>query len=176
MSAWIQSTQGGFILGMGDSTNGAPQHFSYALGAFAPRSPLLSAWCCEGGEHMSAFPDSSLELDGQWHHIVGTIKNNDIAKLYVDGVLVATDEATIATAPWNTNVNGPFWIGDVLNANGDPFVGTIDDVKLFNHVLSESEVGLLFRVPEASSFTVVLVATITMVLSGRGIHRLAKKP
>jgi len=161
MSAWIKSTQGEYILGMGGTTTGAPPRYSYFLGAFPPGSGGrvgAGAWCCDGGEHMTAHADSAIILDGQWHHIVGTIKNNDNAKLYVDGNLVATDDPSSGTGPWNINVVAPFWIGDVKDAAGGPFVGVIDDVRLFNHVLSESEVAALYAAPEASTMVLSLAA------------------
>jgi hypothetical protein len=125
---------------------------------------------------MSAFTDSPIVVDGEWHHIAGTFRNNDITKLYVDGGLVATDDPADADGPWNINLIQQFWIGDVENASGGPFVGIIDDVKLFNHVLSEGEVAALFRVPEASTLALTLVAATTIGVIGRrrarGLRRL----
>jgi hypothetical protein len=166
MSAWIKSTQGDYILGMGwDGT--ATEGFSYGLFA-GPPYVSATAWCCAGGTHMRAFSAAAgaVAMDGSWHHIVGTIKNNDSLKVYLDGILVATDDATDAAGPWNVNINQPFWIGEVQNASSAPFVGIIDDVKLFNHVLSDDEVLALFQVPEPSALAFVLVAWSTIGIVG----------
>lgn len=177
MSAWINSTQGEYILGMGYDGVSPGLAYSYALGAFPPSNGgdvVVIAWCCAGGSHMSALVDSSSVLDGEWHHIVGTIKNNDMAKLYVDGTLVATDDPADALGPWNINIIQPFWIGDVQNASGEPFVGIIDDVKLFNHVLSDDEVLAIFSVPEPSALSFILVAWSTIGIVGRRVNQLAR--
>jgi hypothetical protein len=146
---------------MGWDGIGPPPFYSYALGAFPGSIAgdiFVTAWCCAGGNHMEANADSAIVFDGDWHHIVGTIKSNDMAKLYVDGVLIATDDPTGGSGQWNINVIQPLWIGDVQGTSGHAFVGSIDDVKLFNHVLSDSEVAALYAVPEPSTMVLSLAA------------------
>ena len=110
----------------------------------------------EGGTNGSASV-----VDGQWHHIVTTVKytGSDAADItvYIDGIELFKG---------NNNIKKPFWgeywtewtgeapvddfvikIGHASTA-GDaatPFTGVIDDIHVFNQALSESLVYELFN-------------------------------
>lgn len=74
--------------------------------------------------------------DNQWHHVVGTYdRTTTTARIYVDGVLRNTNNA-ITTGP-TTNTQ-PLLIGSRSGASG--FGGTIPVVKIYNRVLSATEV------------------------------------
>jgi hypothetical protein len=84
----------------------------------------------------SASADAPLPSNNQWHHFVGT-QSGTSASIYVDGVLVAN--GTVATMG---NGTGLIWIGAHDN-NGFYFNGLIDEVVIFNKVLSSSEIQTL---------------------------------
>jgi len=69
---------------------------------------------------------------------VGTYDRNTIT-LYLDGQLVATDSATI---PIGQNIM-PVSIGGRLGINS--FNGLIDEARIFNRALSESEIQDLYQ-------------------------------
>lgn len=86
--------------------------------------------------------------DGQWHHLA-TVRESDVSRLlYADGVLVAS----------NTNALGAFdrplrvlfgavrpgWLARWWN-------GAIDDVRIYNRVLSPAEIGQLAGSPLATN-------------------------
>ena len=78
--------------------------------------------------------------DGQWHHIL-TIYDatTDYRYLYVDGVLDGID---MSRGPFNENGN-QLLIGKRSGSSGT-FNGDIDDVILYNRVLSLSEIQELY--------------------------------
>lgn len=86
--------------------------------------------------------DYSIDFtDGNWHFIVAVFDTvNNIKSLYYDGVLsnAASETGNIGSG------NNPIYIG----ARGDgskQFPGDIDDVRLYNRVLTSSEVEALYN-------------------------------
>ncbi len=69
--------------------------------------------------------------DGTWHHLVGVREADGRGELYIDGVL---DNS--AQAPAQDLAAGVFEVGLY-------FVGTLDEVALFDHALSHAEVQRL---------------------------------
>ncbi|VAW16659.1 hypothetical protein MNBD_BACTEROID01-256, partial [hydrothermal vent metagenome] len=81
-----------------------------------------------------------------WYHLTGTFDGSYI-RLYVDGVLV--DEEAFSGAPdyqWSAYVAMGF-----LNDSGGYFDGTIDNVRIYNRALSESEVQALYNEPNGTT-------------------------
>jgi hypothetical protein len=81
--------------------------------------------------------------DGQWHHVAATYDGSSIAagvKLYVDGAiqtnLVIADNLGINST---TNSEG-FVIGAGSGNGPQPFSGDIDEIDVFNRVLSQAEI------------------------------------
>jgi hypothetical protein len=78
--------------------------------------------------------------DGAWHYAVG-VHDGDWNYLYLDGVLVASVNATDGLY----NVSDPTIIGAVLNGGvpsaNNHFAGSIDDVTIYNRVLTLAEIS-----------------------------------
>lgn len=78
-------------------------------------------------------------IDGKWHHVAMVIDNtNDKVDVYVDGELNATETGTI----YYINTNYPLLFGRRLD---DPqnyfwFNGTMDEVAVYNRVLTPEEI------------------------------------
>ncbi|MCP5096231.1 MAG: LamG domain-containing protein, partial [Chloroflexi bacterium] len=79
--------------------------------------------------------------DGQWHHVVA-VYDGSTKSLYVDGVL---DTSLAVTGSVNTN-DYPVMIGDNAQRGGRNFGGWIDDVKIYDQALSDSDVAALYNV------------------------------
>jgi len=78
--------------------------------------------------------------DGKWHHVCGTFQSiNTVAKIYIDGVLRNTNNS--AAGP--TSISAPLTMGSRSGTSG--FSGSLDDVYLFNRVLSADEVFGLYQ-------------------------------
>ncbi len=79
---------------------------------------------------------------GSWHHVVGLYAGSSW-KLYVDGINVATTQAGIGATSSTANASiGAAWIA------GSParyFPGAIDEPRIYNRALSDSEVQMLYQ-------------------------------
>jgi hypothetical protein len=88
-----------------------------------------------------ATADSTM-WDGQWHQLTGTW-DGFIGRLYIDGVLVReADSFGGGAVNYQTNfLNGDLLLGDVLGSPSEfHFPGDLDEVKFFDHALSDAEV------------------------------------
>lgn len=101
----------------------------------------------------------------QWYHMAGTY-DGSVARLYLNGVQVATQSVVIT----------PYTSSDPLTIGGADFHtlhrGLIDNVAIFNTVLSASELAnqaAHFSVPEPASLLSLL-----LVITGFGIVRYRK--
>ncbi len=84
---------------------------------------------------------SSDFITGEWVHLVAIRdRENDVLSLYRNGVLVAE-------AKDNTNgglrQSEPLYLGNSSDLNA-PFTGQLDEVKIYNYGLSESEVAGIY--------------------------------
>ena len=79
--------------------------------------------------------------DSKWHQIVG-IRNGARFSLAVDGIIIAVEENEQAGS---TDVKITVGIGARMDsASKNPFVGSIDDVRIYNRALSAEEVKALY--------------------------------
>lgn len=95
-------------------------------------------------------------LDGNWHHLAVT-DNNGVLRFYIDGVLdAATPSYTRPTMTLET-----LSIGGIKRLSGSLafFTGAVDDVAVWNRVLTAAEIqnvmanGLVTPVPPALVYT-----------------------
>ncbi len=80
-------------------------------------------------------------VDNQWHHLTGIrdVSTSEF-KLYLDGVLVNSNPVAPAfmgdlTNPYDLRIGNMSWMPD-----GQFFHGAIDEVRIYKHALSESEI------------------------------------
>ena len=78
-----------------------------------------------------------------WHHIVAR-QEGTTASLYVDGILCAT-----GAVPAIGNETGSITIGRFDGGKNYYFNGRIDDVRIYNRALTDSEIAQLFPKNEA---------------------------
>jgi len=100
---------------------------------------------------------STLAADNKWHH-VAAVRNTteDKLYLYIDGSFDATPVEDTTT---NTlSGNEPLTIG---RSHGDNyFTGIIDDVRIYNHALSENEIREL--IPEPATVLLLGLGGLTL--------------
>jgi hypothetical protein len=137
--AWIrtvQQTQGNIV------AKGQDFQFNYNLFVDSGRVNV-NAWQSAGATHLRATSSQSV-ADGQWHQVVGVIREGVSAKIFVDGVLSAT--STTPTGTWNKGGAGPLLIGARIGG-GVPtvrFAGDIEDVRVMRRALSDAEIQALY--------------------------------
>lgn len=79
-------------------------------------------------------------LDGKFHNIVGTA-NGGITNLWIDGKLVNTSTSTSSSV--SSCFNGDIQIGRDWSQFANYFIGKIDDVRIYNRVLTDTEISYL---------------------------------
>ena len=72
---------------------------------------------------------------GQWYHVAGTFDGTTL-KIYVNGQLQNTLAATWVQA----NGGADFWIGGEYCCSSSRYSGLLDEVSLYNRVLSDAEI------------------------------------
>ena len=136
------------------TSSGKEVLFSYgALGT----NQAFGLWLNAGGASMTAwgngddktFTLSSAVNDGNWHQVVKTYNGTQI-QLYIDGAPLTAQNATRATT---TNSYG-FVVGAILNPAssnyGNFFDGSLDEVSLYNTVLSQATVTSHYELRNAT--------------------------
>ena len=88
--------------------------------------------------------------DDQWHHVVVTIAfetsgANDTMKVYIDGDLGAGYEVDSIDINQHSGVAGDF-IFTIGDRAGSPFTGLIDDVRIYDRVLTQDEIVMVMRI------------------------------
>lgn len=112
------------------------------------------------GSSVSITPNSS-----NWYHIVFTLdKTSHEQKLYIDNVLVTTSTpgGTVTATTESTALSVGAQYNDTNGSGASPnrfFQGAIDDIQLFDRVLSATEIDSLFNAdkPVCEGFEIELV-------------------
>jgi hypothetical protein len=100
--------------------------------------------------------------DGQWHNIAMTRNaTTGVAQIYVDGVLNATDtlDTGSKTSPFTTIGALTILANDGVTRTGATFFnGKLDELRIYNSVLSGGEINGLAQVPTAPVLSNVIIA------------------
>ena len=170
-SLWFKSTTGGLLF------TGEPASKRYSLADITVTSSGLSAHVNGAGDTIGS---NRNYMDGKWHHVVQTVgygvTGTNLAdlrhKLYVDGVLVGTGAATFLTEPVASS-----YVGQTIHSSSSGYAGSIDDVRLFDHQLTMSDVRELFDQPVFSmNFDSRIDLARRLVLRGHGHLWLLRLP
>jgi uncharacterized repeat protein (TIGR03806 family) len=83
--------------------------------------------------------------DGNWHHVAATRDSvGGEIKLYIDGAL----ENSLVTTATGTRAPTNLRIGSLRSAVAAGFLaGSIDDARIYNYILSATQIGLLVNTP-----------------------------
>ncbi len=81
--------------------------------------------------------------DGAWHQIVAVYQAGGNKSIYVDG---SPAESTKVSQAFIGN-SAPFLIGGISIVPDGRYSGLIDEVQIYNHALSDSDVSFLFNNP-----------------------------
>lgn len=87
--------------------------------------------------------------DGDWHHIAVTVDRTDPngIKFYKDGIMLSSSDPT--TNPGTITAISPLRIGTLSFTVGDMFKGLLDEIELFNRVLTSQEVNSIYSAGSA---------------------------
>ncbi len=83
------------------------------------------------------------DLSGGWHNIVISHKYADSTSVYVDGQFVGSSSASVSG---NYDIAGhPFVVGSFSSMDSYFYTGQLDDIRIYNRALDETEVDSLFN-------------------------------
>jgi len=133
ITAWAKSTSTGDVTMVNWGTNVGGQRADFRLYQGRLR-------CEHGAGNLQA---NTVLADGQWHHVAVTVTQSapisyPNVKLYLDG----NDDSRITTDPDTFNIvaNVDVNIGRRGTNNDRVFPGSLDDVRIYDKVLSQAEI------------------------------------
>ena len=143
VSAWVKlpgDAGGGASGGAGKYivSKGAASNWEWAI-EYDGGDIFLDAWLLGGTEHMIALY-TGLRGDSNWRHIAITLQASVKAELFVDGISRSSD-----TTPSSSMGNGTATVRVGARGDGNYFNGLIDEVRVYNRVLSAVEVSALYK-------------------------------
>lgn len=121
----------------GKNHTGGPADDSYFLKSMADDTLLFAV--TYNGENINLQGTASVPL-GQWHHMAVVYEPSTSMRIYLDGELYA--ETTSGVPASTASIYTPFTIGKIYGhtSAGYAFNGAIDDVRMFDTALQQSEI------------------------------------
>jgi hypothetical protein len=95
-----------------------------------------------GPDSSSVFSDAIVN-DGEWHHIVAVYDSSLTLSLYVDGSLQSGSSSGAYFKTGNSLMLGRYRRGTT-----ESFLGSIDDLRIYDRALTEAEVAQLAMLPD----------------------------
>jgi len=137
VEAWVNAmapANDAYIVAKGASGDVAS---SYAL--YTGATGGLFFYISDGVAYVES-PDAGAGVwDGNWHHIVGTF-DGSMVRLYVDGLEIDAGTPTALQIGYALPTTNDLFLGSYQGAAAHPFVGSIDEVSVFNRALTRAEV------------------------------------
>lgn len=144
VEAWIYPVSTGTLFQRIIEKGGPSTHTGYDLEfniSSATSTLRFNLW---NGTPMPTAVDSNSVIPlNTWTHVVGTYQRNgttNISKIYINGVLENTNSVDSATPIMAVPNTGNLVIGNSVGATNNYFFGSLDEIKIYNRVLSASEV------------------------------------
>jgi hypothetical protein len=98
--------------------------------------------------NLESFPQYGAESDkdaverDEWVHVAGTYDGNNV-KCYINGKLAGINEEDANDIPFLSQDSNDLAIGNKPGGEDDPFIGIIDDVRVYDRGLTAAEVAYL---------------------------------
>ena len=150
IAAWIRAepTQNNNAVMVGWGENNPTERYSFRLNGSASNGPLWALRLeIQGSRSVTTTPLN----DGQWHHAVVTNGDGatiDDARFYLDGQAEEVT-GTFGGGQMNTATTSVVLGNSGHSVGGYGFDGAIDDVRIYDHVLSVQEIRRLASRPRA---------------------------
>jgi len=116
---------------------GNPGNWEWALYIYSSQQAGFSSWQCGGSSHNELSGGPVIPF-GVWTHVAATYQDGVANRVYVNGQEVASKTSFIASA---CDSNRPVLIG--AREDGQYLNAAIDDVRIYNRVLSAEEISIL---------------------------------
>ena len=142
--AWFMSENYDLTRGIISKYTGAGNQRAYNLRLHHTIAGALSTEVSSNGVYQIGVSATDVHSDavlvnGQWHHAAITFKAEDFLRMYVDGELVNESDANATESIFDNTT--PMRIGTDFNDEAKRFFdGPIDEVAVFNRVLTQAEI------------------------------------
>lgn len=90
----------------------------------------------QDSNYIPSFAANTNAWNGDWHHLCYS-NASGVGKVYLDNILVGS--SSIGQG------NGNIWIGRENQAGVFPLDGILDEIRIYSKVLSEAEIGIIFK-------------------------------
>ena len=142
LAAWVRASDTGArgIVSKyrSESPNIDQRSYNLQLSSRKPQLVISSDGKFSGGSAVSVTSAWDLPLD-QWVHLAASYTPGDSMKLYINGTLDTQRTTGVPTQIADTAA--PLWIGQQFsNADGNRWKGCLDDVRIYNRALDDSEI------------------------------------
>ena len=145
ISLWLKPDAGSNILCKGNANATAPAG-AYSINSDGSSNAIFILR--NNTDSAPALVFAPITFD-QWNHIVATFSNGNMT-VYTDGSPANT--GTLSTATVNTNAD-PLAIG-AEGDGGGPLTGGIDDVRIYDYVLSQDDIDAMLVAPFNAQYDV----------------------
>lgn len=151
VSVWFKTTIGGQLIS-GRGIKDEPGINAFIHNAYTGGSNVGKAKFVVSAPGTSVGKISNYTyLDDNWHHFVGNyfgvsnnVNSNEFS-IYIDNVLVSQSNTNTGSATLPINNNSDIMIGSSWTDASPFFKGLIDDVRIYNRVLTLDEINYLFK-------------------------------
>lgn len=146
ISAWVKTSNiNSMVLGKTNFADASGEMFSFGF-AYEQNgfhwAIKQDANCLPGNGWQICYSAPKLN-DNAWHHIIGTFDGVKMT-LYADGKIVGT-KTNVVGNKINNCVGGKLTIGRWWQGQTLYFGGIIDDIRIYNRALSETEIQQLYQ-------------------------------
>lgn len=146
VSAWVNYTSAPNIGSALDMNNQANYgwvvniHQNGATGAAA--EGRIAVYTYSGG-WVAAYTSAAVLTAGVWAHVLWTYANGGSVQLYINGSTSGTvSAARPAGIQYSSNL---FTFGREVGGNTNQYYGSLDEVLIYNRVLSQTEIDLIYN-------------------------------
>ena len=136
ISCWIKTSIGTQQLIIDNRTGNYPYYILRVLG------DVIQFQTGTDAPHLGGITGGTVVSDGEWHHIVA-VRNVVTGKLYL--YVNGNEDATPATDNSGNIGTNRIKIGCHFSSTGFGIVGTIDDVRIYNKILTQAEITALYE-------------------------------
>ncbi len=168
VAMWVNAAPGGGLRLLADSSHGGTLAGSNQGGwALQLDTDNTLNFAYGNGSSFPNLSTSTVVADTSFHHVAAILDGADM-RLYIDGFLNAS--GTYSGTPVLSTVNsGNIRLGNHYQFSR-PLNGLLDDVRIYDHALSLSEISVLSgtaSVPEPSSFAGLLFVSVAAYVGHR---------
>jgi hypothetical protein len=148
-AAWIRTSVSGTaqrIFSHGDLSASVPGYAIYVLGD-ASSAFYFQMTCVDNGGSSGVQGTTAVNTN-TWQFVTVTVQRGVAAKVYVNGALEGQVVPRVCDI---TNTAVGFYIGAYDSTGTDQFFGKIDEVRIFNRALSQSDVFAIYNDQQPTS-------------------------